>query len=215
MGRAPEDMAPEEIKTVEDVPATFEQCYDDPSVIEISEPLPKGGVTTPIDIKIREEAFRLYMDHYSYGDICKTLGIKKDTLGSWVKRHRWNDQREANDEIELQDTLSPRKALISSLAHKILTGCLKTVEKAGKDGFTTKDLPTYLSALSSIEKLSRLSRGLSTSISEERTKRANITMSLDHLKDVRQVRVQDPFAIEEAKPVNEAPADTGSNDGNS
>lgn len=184
----------EVIEVIEDVEISAEEALDGVEGIDVAEPIRTGGVVQPIPIEVRENAFKLYMEHWTYPEICKELNIKKDTLGSWIKRYKWADQRNANDEEMLHDSLGPRKALISALAHKILTGCIKAVERDSKNGFSAKELPTYLSALSSIEKLSRLSRGLSTSISEERSKRANFTLPLEHLKNVSQVRIaQDPF----------------------
>ena len=70
-----------------------------------------------------------------------------------------------------------------------------------------------MAALGSVEKLSRLSLGMATSISEERSKRANFTMPLEHLKNVSQVKIaQDPFKEEEANEPAAAPNGTGNSD---
>lgn len=184
--------------TVEEIEMSAEEALEGVESVEVAEKGKTGGTTTPLPRETKEAAYRLYMDHWTYSQICKELSIKHNTLAAWVSRESWHDTRAANDEVMLHDTLKPRAALISDLAHRILTGCLAAVERDSKKGFSAKELPTYLSALTSIEKLSRLSLGKATSISEERSKVAKFTLPLEQLKNVSQVKVQDPFTALEA-----------------
>lgn len=195
----------EKIETIEDVAVSLEEALDGVEVIEITAEEKRGGRAAEKDIVKFEAAYRLYMQHNTYSDICQQLDLKMNTLTSWVRREGWSAERDANDAQEHADILAPRSAMIGQLAHHILQGCLKTVMREAKDGFKTKDLPTMIAAVSSIEKLHRLAQGKSTSISEERSKRANFTLPMDQLKNITSVKVHDPFAITETNDPTKAP----------
>lgn len=150
------------------------------------------------DPNARAKAYDLYMDHVPYAKIQETLGIPKGTLLTWVYKGEWSKKRQENDDITLKEALESKKALLNSIALEVMEGVLKAIKRDTKDGgFKTKDVPVYLTALSSIEKLSRLSLGLATSISEERSKRAQFVMPMEHLKQVQEVKIADPFAADE------------------
>jgi hypothetical protein len=166
----------------------------------------------PRDPTVKSKAFELYMDHVPYRKIEETLNVPKGTLLSWVYNGEWAKKREENDELTLKDALESKKALLNNIALEVMEGVLKAIKRDTKDGgFKTKDVPTYLAALSSIEKLSRLSLGLATSISEERSKRAQFVIPTEHLKQIQDVKIKDPFAAEDAVEVkpNEPTGSTG------
>lgn len=156
------------------------------------------------DPNARAKAFDLYMDHVPYKKIEEAIGIPKGTLLTWVYQGEWSKKREENDELILKDALESKKALLNSIALEVMEGVLKAIKRDTREGgFKTKDVPTYLQALSSIEKLSRLSLGLATSISEERSKRAQFILPTEHLKQIQEIKIKDPFAAAEEGVVSE------------
>lgn len=147
----------------------------------------------PIDPVLRAKAFEMYMCHHTYDEICKETGIKKGTLLSWSGKEHWGAKRKENDATTLGDIMETKKYRLDNIVMKILEGLEKAVDRDARGGFNAKAVPTYFAALGSIEKLSRLNRGLATSISEERTKRAQFTLPLEHLKQITEVKIADPF----------------------
>lgn len=202
-------MSQVKIKTEEVTNITVEEAGVE-SVEVTTEPSFRDKVLTAKaerDPTARAKAYDLYMDHVPYAKIEEAVGIPKGTLLTWVYKGEWSKKREENDELILKDALQSKKALLNSIALEVMEGVLKAIKRDTKEGgFKTKDVPTYLQALSSIEKLSRLSLGLATSISEERSKRAQFVMPMEHLKQVQEVKIRDPFAADEGEVVNEKPS---------
>ena len=196
-------------KSTEDTEISLEEALDGVDVIEVGVEESKGGFMKPHDPLLKTKAFEMYMNHVKYESISLELGVKKTTISSWATRERWAEARRKNEDSILKDDLETKKFLLSQLSKEILENCLKGVRKAGGiDGFKPKELIQFMSALGSVEKLSRLSLGMATSISEERSKRANFTLPLEHLKNVQQVKVADPFATKE---LNESTSDPDPN----
>ena len=160
--------------------------------------VPKKTITDkkPIDPVLRAKAFEMYMCHHTYDEISKETGIKKGTLLSWSGKEHWGGKRKENDSVMLGDIMETKKYRLDNIVMKILEGLEKAVDRDAKGGFNAKTVATYFAALGSIEKLSRLNRGLATSISEERSKRAQFTLPLEHLKQITEVKVSDPFQTE-------------------
>lgn len=158
----------------------------------------------PIDKTLRAKAFELYMTHHTWDQIVEMTGIKRGTLLSWAGKERWGSQRAENDATTLGDVMQTKKYKLNNIVMTLLDGIQKAVERDAKGGFSAKQVAVYLGALGSVEKLNRLTNGLATSISEERSKRAHFTLPLEHLKQVQEVKINDPFQIEADKePVEE------------
>jgi hypothetical protein len=190
------------IKTEDVVEMTVEELEAEGYTFEEKKKQGEGGHLTPIDPLIREQAYRMYMDHVSPASICAELGLKKTTLASWTSRGGWTKLRQEADDLVLADIIQSKKVQFSVLASLILEGATKAIKRdAGRDGFKAKDVPTYLNALTSVEKLARLSLGQATSISEERGKRVNVTLPISNQDMSRLTNVKmtvDPFQQLEA-----------------
>ncbi len=206
-------MSTEVKKSVEDISISLEEALEDVEIIEVSEEHRLIGRNHPKhDPIIRARARELYMANHSYVQIEAATKVPRGTIMTWASREGWSAARKQNQDDSLKDDLQSKKYLLSQLSLEILENCLKGVRKAGgPDGFKPKDLATFLSTLGNVEKLSRLSLGLATSISEERSKRANFTLPLEHLKSVQQVKVSDPFALTESKDTNDSAHSAESN----
>lgn len=167
----------------------------------------------PIDKTLRAKAFELYMTHHTWDQIVEMTGIKRGTLLSWAGKERWGSQRAENDATTLGDVMQTKKYKLNNIVMTLLDGIQKAVERDAKGGFSSKQVAMYLGALGSVEKLNRLTNGLATSISEERSKRAQFTLPLEHLKQINEVRINDPFKQLEEETHVESPSETGPSDG--
>lgn len=152
----------------------------------------KNSNFTPMPEGMKEKAWALYLKHTSYDEICRQTGMKKGTLLSMVARHRWSEKRKENDAIILNEMFDGKKVKLEEVVDLILDGSIKAIQREAKEGFKVKDLPVMLAALSSVEKLSRLTQGKATSISEERSKRATVNFTPLTSK---QIPMKDPFAV--------------------
>lgn len=172
----------------------------------------------PIDKTLRAKAFELYMTHHTWDQIIEMTGIKRGTLLSWAGKEKWGAQRAENDATTLGEVIQTKKYKLNNIVMTLLDGIQKAVERDAKGGFSPKHVATYLSALGSVEKLNRLTNGLATSISEERSKRAQFTLPLEHLKQINEIKINDPFkqleAQEQVVDHVESSSETGSGDGN-
>lgn len=194
------------IKTTEEFDSTAEEQGVEDVSIQVLAPL---SVTSkkPHSMEVRRQTFELFMNHVPYKKICEVTGVPMGTLLNWISRGSWGDAKRENDKEALQQALSAKTSMLNSLVLEILEGAMKTVRRDNKkDGFSTKDLPHYLSALTSLDKLSRLAQGLPTSISEERSKKARFVLPTEHLKQISSVHIKDPFGAsdeaETVEPVN-------------
>lgn len=187
------------IKTVEEHDSTAEAEGIEDVSIEVLESITEKA-RKPHPIERRRQAFELFMDHTPYRKICEATGIPMGTLLNWITRGKWADHKRENDEKALKEALGTKASMFNSLVLEILDGAMKAVKRDTKSGgFSSKDLPNYLSALTSLEKLSRLSQGLATSISEERSKKARFVLPAEHLKHIGSVQINDPFATQDVK----------------
>lgn len=165
----------------EEMTATADQTID------------SNGKIPPLNPEVKQAAYNLYLEGLSYKHIADKLEIKENTIKSWSRRDGWMEQRKGTNNQVLAELLEDKKLLLGELVTEILTASLKAVKRdAGKNGFKAKDVGKYLSVLSSIEKISLLLQGKATTIKEERSKRANFTLPLEHLNKIQ--AVQDPFS---------------------
>ncbi len=165
--------------------------------LELTTPPMPPGITGALDPQIRNRAYMLYMANWPYKKICKEINLNYGTLISWVTRGNWPRIRRENAELLATDIRDANIAGISQIAHDVIDGLSKAIRRdAGSTGFKTKDIPAYAAILANLDKLCRLNSGLPTSISEERSKRAQFVMPMDQLKNITQLKIQDPFAAE-------------------
>ena len=186
-------MTTTKIKSIEVMPADLS---DVEGVDIVAEEKPDVGSRDPIPEAKRRQAFELYMRNKRMSDIAMATGIKKGTILSWMTRERWAEKRKEANALNIADVLETKKVLLNDITVEMLEGITATIKNAkdSKGAFKIKELPTFLSAVGNLEKLSRLALGMATSISEERSKRAQFSIPLEHLKDANLVKVQDPFA---------------------
>jgi len=190
------------IKTVEDVEANLDEIEEIIVIAEPSNSEKAAKLNNPVDPIKRKKAFDLYMANKRFDDIAKATGVKKGTLLSWAARENWSEERKKANAINVADVLETKKFLLNDITVELLEGISSSIKNAkdSKGGFNAKDFPRMLAAVGNLEKLARLSLGMATSISEERSKRATFTLPTEHLKQVTQVQIQDPFQLTENKP---------------
>ncbi len=166
-------------------------------MLELTTPPMPPGVTGALDPELRNKAYMLYMANWPYKKICNEIKLNYGTLVSWVQRGKWAQLRKENAELLAVDIRDANIAGISQIAHDVIEGLSKAIRRdAGSTGFKTKDIPAYAAILANLDKLCRLNHGLPTSISEERSKRAQFVMPMDQLKNITQLKISDPFAAE-------------------
>jgi hypothetical protein len=152
-------------------------------------------------------------------DVAHTLQINAGTVKSWASREGWTEQRNFNNADNVAEIIETKKIKLTQLSDLLLDNIIKAIKRdAGPDGFKKADMGMYTNLLSQLDKLSRLSLGMPTSISEERGKKVNVTLPFDTnmLSDTKQVKMNDPFANKELdKTINDAltePAEAESTD---
>lgn len=187
-----------------------ETGYD---AIELTTPPMPPGPNEAHDPVLRNKAYMLYMANWPYKKICSEIKLPYGTLLTWITRGNWSELRRQNAEILATDIRDANIAGISQIAHDVIDGLSKAIRRdSGSNGFKTKDIPAYAAILANLDKLCRLNHGLPTSISEERSKRAQFVLPMDQLKNITQVKVHDPFAVEAEKDeaINEPKSPTDS-----
>lgn len=198
------------IKTEEEYESTAEEQGVEDVSVDVMD-FVSSMTKKPHRIEVRRQAFKLFMEHVPYRKICEATGVPMGTLLNWISRGSWADHKRENDEKMLKEALSAKTSMFNSLVLEILDGAMKAVKRDTKSGgFSSKDLPNYLAALTSLEKLSRLSQGLATSISEERSKKARFVLPAEHLKQISSVQIKDPFANQDKDEVVHVLGDTNS-----
>lgn len=169
-----------------------EKTDDLPDVLELREP---QTFKDPLDEALREKCKELYMSHQSHAEISLATGVKRGTIATWINRGGWSQIRAGSDETADREFLAAKKIKYDILSDLILDNAIRTVKAAAKSGkgFKAREFQTFVAMLPNLEKMNRLNKGMATSISEERSKRATFTIPTDHLRQIAAQKAEDPF----------------------
>lgn len=148
----------------------------------------KGGVITPIDQKIRDEAQSLYMKFWGPAEIARHLGQNYQTVKKWVTRYGWYEEREGIA-LELTEDLAKRRShQINKIMKDSFEGIADTVSRFRDKGMSIKEATEVAKMLGDLDKIVRLAEGKATEIREERSIETQV-----HFQKVIDVLRSDPF----------------------
>lgn len=160
-----------------------------------------GGKREALPMEIRHQAKDLYMARWEIPNIANHLGVNENTIRTWQYKDNWVEKRDMANAAKISEGLSENKVDFVTTSQVILGGILKAAKRAlGDDGsFKAKDIQMWTQTLATITKLSRLSLGLATSISEEHGKHitTEIPFSQTALGRLNVKHANDPFKVKE------------------
>lgn len=160
----------------------------------------KTGSELAISEKKREEAKRLYFNHWGAREISDWLKVKYATVRKWITRYDWAKERAAIEVTEIQEIAQRRTSQINNITKDGFDAVMDTIKRTKLKGATLEEAAKIAKMLGEIDKLYRLQTGQATEIKEERKITTEVKMGTKD--DIKRAIAADPFIEVEFKDVS-------------
>lgn len=155
------------------------------------------GANITIAQEIKDEAKRLYFNHWTPKEISDFLQQEYETVRKWVTRYGWAKERKKIEDEEKSDVINRRSHQMNRVMRDGLEVIAEAIEGAKKGGVTMEDAERISKMIGNIDKVYRLQTGKPTEIKEER----KITSDVATKQELLKAMSEDPFIEADFKDV--------------